>query len=113
MIRPFRNALAILGVLCFACYAASAANPNVVFIGDYMTSNWPAPTGSNWTNLGVSTPDSYTSDGNSGYWAQNISQAINLHPGIIHIMLGAEDAALADDGTVPYVNSVFVSNIEI
>jgi hypothetical protein len=114
MIRPFRIALAILGTLFSACNLASAANPpKVVFIGDYITANWPVPANSNWVNMGVN-QISYccVSSGSSGYWIDNLQQVINQHPDVVHIMVGAEDAAFADDGTLPLVNSIFVLNIE-
>jgi hypothetical protein len=54
MTRPFGTALAILGTLFSAYHSAHAANPpKVVFIGDYMTANWPFPAGANRVNLGV------------------------------------------------------------
>jgi hypothetical protein len=111
----FNSTRIALAILCFLTTAsAHAANPpKVVFIGDYVTAQWPVPAGATWVNLGVNTPDSYTNDGSSGDWAENFqSQVVPLHPDIVHIMVGAEDAALEDDGTLPLVNSLFVQNLQ-
>jgi hypothetical protein len=114
MTKPFRIAPAILCAISASCLSALAANPpKVVFIGDYITAQWPVPVVENWVNLGVNAPDSYTTRGDSGDWAQNFqAQVVPLHPDIVHIMVGAEDAALEDDGTLPLVNSIFVQNVE-
>jgi hypothetical protein len=103
-----------LGALCaFSAASASAANPpKVVFIGDYITANWTYPTNPSWTNLGVTTPDSYSNDGNSSEWAANFQTVLNLHPDIVHILVGAEDAALEDDGSYQIIGSVFAQNIQ-
>jgi GDSL-like Lipase/Acylhydrolase family len=111
MTKLYRIALAVL--CAFSAASVSAANPpKVVFIGDYLTANWTYPANPNWFNLGVDTPDILTNDGNSGEWAQNFQTVLNLHPDIVHIMVGAEDAALEDDGTIPVVGSVFAQNIQ-
>jgi hypothetical protein len=36
---------------------------------------------------------------------------VNLHPAIVHILVGANDAGVEDDGTTPYVVSIFTNNI--
>ena len=111
MTKLYRIALAVL--CAFSAASVSAANPpKVVFIGDYLTANWTYPANPNWFNLGVDTPDILTNDGNSGQWVQNFQTVLNLHPDIVHIMVGAEDAALEDDGTIPVVGSVFAQNIQ-
>jgi hypothetical protein len=111
MTKVSRITLVILCVLCAA--SAFAANPpKVVFIGDYLTANWTYPTNPNWTNLGVATPDSYSNDGNSGEWASNFQTVLNLHPDIVHILVGAEDAALEDDGSIQIIDSIFAQDIQ-
>jgi len=113
MVKPYRIALAILCALSAAYHSASAANPpKVVFIGDYLTANWPLPANSNWTNLGYPTPDTFQASGSSSYWLSNFQSIIDLHPDIVHILVGAEDAAIVDDGVRPIFGSIFANNIE-
>jgi lysophospholipase L1-like esterase len=114
MIKSFGIGFAILCSISASCLSASAANPpKVVFIGDYITAQWPLPAAENWVNLGVNAPDSYGTRGDSGDWAQNFqAQVVPVKPNIVHIMVGAEDAALEDDGTIPLINSLFVQNIQ-
>jgi lysophospholipase L1-like esterase len=113
MVKPYRIALAIMCALSAAYHSASAANPpKVVFIGDYLTANWPLPANSNWTNLGYPTPDTFQASGSSSYWLSNFQSVIDLHPDIVHILVGAEDAAIVDDGVRPIFGSIFANNIE-
>jgi hypothetical protein len=63
----------------------AVTNPKIVFVGDQVTANWPlSQTNPNWINLGQ-----------PGALAINVDAsfqtAINLHPSIIHILVGLED----------------------
>lgn len=112
MFNPLRTAIAVLGLIAASMPAVAANPPKVVFIGDYITANWPLPN-SSWINLGVSQPSfCCATSGSSIYWIENFQQVIDLHPDIVHIMTGGFDAGLAGDGTLPIINSVFVQNIE-
>jgi Bacterial Ig-like domain (group 2) len=63
----------------------AAANPTIVFVGDQVTSNWPLrQTNSNWINQGQPNAFSVTV-------AADFQTAINLHPNIIHILVGFVD----------------------
>ena len=116
MTKPFRIALAVLGVLSAAYHSAPAATPappKVVFIGDYLTAGWTSgfAANPNWINQAYPTPDSYSGGRSADLLAQFQSDVVNLHPAIVHIMVGAVDAALEDDGTTPIVTTVFANNI--
>jgi lysophospholipase L1-like esterase len=112
MYKFAKFAVSALGILSL-CVPASAANPpHVFFIGDYITANWTFPTGATWANAGYPTPDTFQSYGSSTYWAQNFSEVLNAHPDIVHIMVGAEDAATASDGTKVVMGTIFAANIE-
>lgn len=63
--------------------------PTVVFIGDETTSQWPMPT-SNWINKGV--PGNTTAQ----MLARFQTDVIDLHPDVVHILGGANDAKDGD-----------------
>jgi hypothetical protein len=73
----------------------AATQPKIVFIGDQVTANWPlTQTNPNWINQGVP-------GARSGNVAAALQTAINLHPTVIHIMVGAEDSSFGDMGMEP------------
>jgi hypothetical protein len=92
--------LAVLtSALLFAFASASAATAppaqKVVFVGDQVTSNWPlSQTNPNWINQGIPGAE-------SGNVAAAFQTAINLHPTVIHIMVGAVDSSFGDMGMEP------------
>jgi len=116
MAKPFGIALAILGVLFSAVDADAAATkapPKVVFIGDYLTAGWTSgfAANPNWINEGTTAGGGLAGQTSDDVVARFQSDVVNLHPAIVHILIGANDAAGADDGTVQLVNSVFINNI--
>jgi hypothetical protein len=63
----------------------AATSPTIVFVGDEVTANWPlTQTNPNWINQGQ--PGAA-----SGTVAASFQTAINLHPSIIHILVGLVD----------------------
>jgi hypothetical protein len=60
--------------------------PTVVFIGDETTSNWPMDGHPNWINRGV--PGNTTAQ----MLARFQTDVIDLHPDVVHIMGGGNDA---------------------
>jgi hypothetical protein len=50
--------------------------------------------------------------GTSESIAQRFQAAINLHPNIIHIMVGSDDADSDDAASVPYVFPDFLGALE-
>jgi hypothetical protein len=114
MSKHFRIALAIL--CSFVAASAHAANPpKVVFIGDYFTGQWTSfSTGSNWMNIANTTPGELGQDSGRSYdWSGKFAASVvSLHPDIVHIMVGAEDTAFADDGTRPLIGSLYAQAIE-
>jgi acyl-CoA thioesterase I len=100
------------------------AQPKVVFIGDQFTYAWgTAPSfaaNSTWINQGWDSPVSTycflsCSAGTSGgTLARFQADVIDLHPAIVHIMVGVDDIANDDDETqaVGYVYPNFLVNLE-
>jgi GDSL-like Lipase/Acylhydrolase family len=92
-------------LLPVAAHAAPPA-PTVVFIGDQFTYSWgnsPGAFPSNWINKGWAGP--YGLDcplkcdlGTSGATMERFkADVIALHPAIVHILVGADDADIDDD----------------
>ncbi len=118
--------VALLAMLLSAFVYASAATaqPKVVFIGDQFTYMWgttPSFTANpNWINQGWDSPVStycflFCSAGTSGgTLARFQTDVIDLHPAIVHIMVGVDDLANDDDATqaIGGVNPGLLSNLE-
>jgi hypothetical protein len=119
MLKP----ILLAGALLVPAIANAAATPpKVVFIGDQFTYGWGTTPGafpSNWVNQGwVNTspnPDCYMNceGGTSESTAQRFqADVINLHPNIVHIMVGSDDADSDDAPSVPYVYPNFLNALE-
>jgi hypothetical protein len=99
--------LALLSFLSVAAFAATAAPPKVVFIGDQFTYAWgttpPFAANTNWINQGWDSPVSTycflsCQAGTSGGTAARFqADVISLHPAIVHIMVGVDDFDFDDD----------------
>jgi ABC-type sugar transport system substrate-binding protein len=75
----------LLTVAANAATAKAATSPTIVFVGDQVTANWPlTQTSPNWINQGQVGAFSATV-------AASFQTAINLHPNIIHILVGLVD----------------------
>jgi hypothetical protein len=123
MTRFCKSAALALWFSAFISAYAASTPPKVVFIGDQFTYNWGTTPGafpSNWINKGWNKA-AYTSDpncfvtcegGTSGSTAERFqTDVINLHPDIVHIMVGADDADANDDASVPYIYPGFLSSV--
>jgi hypothetical protein len=68
----------------------TAKLPKVVFIGDDTTANWPMGDHPNWINRGVA------GDTTDQMLARFQTDVIDLHPDVVHILAGTEDAIQED-----------------
>jgi hypothetical protein len=84
--------------------------PKVVFIGDTHTAVWPFPAGSNWIKEGV-TGIMQGGLSSGGALAEFQSAVVSQHPTIVHIMVGANDAMIADDALYGGTTPVYMANI--
>jgi Bacterial Ig-like domain (group 2) len=117
MTQRYKVTLALLGALLsvFGSSTATAAAPppKVVFLGDYLTYNWTSgfAANKNWINEsrpGMNYPGELSADAAARFQAD----VVNLHPAIVHILVGAVDAAIADDESAPIVVANFIANIK-
>jgi hypothetical protein len=102
----------VLSVFASPIAAAAEKPPKVVFLGDYLTYNWTSgfAANQNWINEslpGMNYPGQTSSDAAARFQAD----VVNLHPAIVHILVGSVDAAISDDATGPTVVANFIANI--
>jgi hypothetical protein len=85
--------------------AATTAPPKVVFYGDYITYEWASAFAANpnWINQGEPTP---------GGAVEPFSEVVNLHPAIVHIMVGAYAAYFVSDESALFDFQNFISNLD-
>jgi hypothetical protein len=82
---------------CLSAPAATPASPKVVFLGDQTTTNWTAAFAANpnWINKGETTTTGYAAE-EDGTMDAGLARfqldVVSLHPAIVHIMFGADDA---------------------
>lgn len=108
----YKATIATLFLFLSALVPAIAATtpPKVVFLGDWVTYYWSSgfAANPNWINQGI-----------QGVYAGNSSAAlaafqadvVSLHPAIVHIMLGADDASTATDEGYQQAVPNFLNNI--
>jgi lysophospholipase L1-like esterase len=91
-------------------YARLQRAPKVVFIGDYITYEWASAFAANpnWINQGDPVPFS----GSGSALARFQSDVVSLHPAVVHIMVGAFDAAFVSDESALFVFQGFLSNLD-
>jgi acyl-CoA thioesterase-1 len=125
MTKHYKLKVALLATVLSAFFSASAATapPKVVFIGDQFTYMWgatpPFAANPNWINQGWDSPVSTycflsCSGGTSGgTLARFQTDVIDLHPAIVHIMVGVDDLANDDDATqaIGGVNPGLLTNL--
>jgi hypothetical protein len=109
MTRHYKLTAAFLALFLSAFFSASAATsaPRVVFIGDQITYGWTSAfaANANWINQGVPVVG-YPSAGDSGSTLQRFqADVIDLHPAIVHIMIGSADADEAHDANLEILRS--------
>jgi GDSL-like Lipase/Acylhydrolase family len=86
----------------------------VVFIGDWVTYYWNSAFLSNptWINQGAM-GYTYGSEGtSSAVLARFQADVVNLHPAIVHIMLGAVEANTDDDAVFQTTMPTFLANLD-
>ena len=95
----FAKSLFLSTTLLVVSAASAATPPKVVFYGDQVTVNWPLPAG--YINKGVpgynTGPGSTTAFDSGDAAAAFQSDVVSLHPTIVHIMVGQNDASEAHD----------------
>lgn len=97
-----------LSLSAFSSSHAATTAPKVVFIGDPITYGWTNAFTANptWINKGASTWENGSS---AAILSQFQTDVVNLHPAIVHIMIGAEDAGAAHDATFPAYTANFLT----
>jgi hypothetical protein len=112
------NAIEILTILILTALTASAqTKPKVVFIGDNVTFNWSSAfaANKNWINEGFGSPlicvPCYGGTSTS-ILHRFRTDVIDLHPAIVHIMVGLDDADLAHDATWRIFDPNFLTAID-
>jgi lysophospholipase L1-like esterase len=95
------NGIRIITLLLATLTASAQSKPKVVFIGDQFTFNWSSAFAANpnWINQGWAGSlyidncyPYYCAGGMSGAALQQLKTGvINLHPAIVHIMVGSDD----------------------
>jgi hypothetical protein len=109
--KPQLSALVTLFALSLSAFSSSHAAttaPKVVFIGDPVTFGWTNAFTANptWINKGAST----NANGSSAAVLSRFqTDVVDLHPAIVHIMIGAVDAGAVDDATWPAYTANFLT----
>jgi hypothetical protein len=90
--------------------------PKVVFIGDDLTLNWTSgfAANPNWINKGVPAPPYlylYWPGSSAGILARFQTDVVDLHPNLVHIMMGTVDEDNNDDANYQYTSPDFLSNL--
>ena len=103
------SALALILSAVSSSHAATTA-PKVVFIGDSATYKWASAFAgnSNWVNEGATTSENGTA---AGVLARFQADVVNLHPAVVHIMIGSEDAGEAHDATYASYTANFLTSL--
>jgi GDSL-like Lipase/Acylhydrolase family len=114
-------AFSALFLSAFLCASAANTSPKVVFIGDQFTYGWTSAFAANpnWINQGWQNTNvlpgcaDLCEGGTSGATlARFQADVINLHPAIVHIMVGVDDADVDDDESYPYAYGSFLTSLE-
>jgi hypothetical protein len=121
MIKQSKLTLATLALLlsAFAAHAQLTPNyrrvvppanaPKVLFVGDYITYNWASAFAANpnWINLGSATPNNFGPS-----LASFQSDVVNLHPAIVHIMVGAYAGYFVSDESALFDFQDFINTLD-
>jgi lysophospholipase L1-like esterase len=109
----YKVTIATLFLFLSALVPATAATtpPKVVFIGDWVTYYWASgfAANPNWVNQGIS--GVYTGNSSEALAAFQ-ADVVSLHPAIVHIMLGADDATTTTDEGFPLAIPNFLNNLD-
>jgi lysophospholipase L1-like esterase len=106
----------LLALLSSAFFSASAATsaPRVVFIGDWVTYSWDGAFAANpnWINQGTPWQGLLGNGNSADTLARFQADVVNLHPAMVHIMIGSSDADEDDDAMYRLTFSNFLSNLD-
>jgi hypothetical protein len=109
----YKVTIATLFLLLSALVPATAATtpPKVVFLGDWVTYYWTSgfAANPNWINKGISGAYAGIS---SEVLAAFQADVVSLHPAIVHIMVGADDATTTTDEGFPLAIPNFLNNLD-
>jgi hypothetical protein len=97
-----------------AAHAATTTAPKVVFIGDFITYDWSSgfAANPNWINQGGGPSTSTFGNGSSSQvLARFQSDVVDLHPAIVHIMIGEGDADATDDASFQLASPYFLTKL--
>jgi lysophospholipase L1-like esterase len=116
MTKHCQRSLAFMALFLSAFFSAFAATtaPRVVFLGDQITYGWTSAfaANKNWINQGVPVVG-YPSAGDSASTLQRFrADVIDLHPAIVHIMIGSADAEEAHDATWRFFGPEFLTALD-
>jgi lysophospholipase L1-like esterase len=116
MNRKYKVTVILLALLSSAFFSASAATPapRVVFIGDWVTYSWDGAFAANpnWVNQGTPGQGLLGNGNSADTLARFQADVVNLHPAIVHIMIGSSDADENDDATYRLTFLNFLSNLD-
>lgn len=99
-LRPILSCVLLAGFTSAAVSAPTTATPpNVVFIGDEITFFWSSgfAANPNWINEGLPGFGLLGGQTSATVLARFQSDVVSLHPDVVHILVGANDAADAHD----------------
>jgi lysophospholipase L1-like esterase len=116
MTRHHKAKLALFALLLSVFASANAATtpPKVVFIGDWVTDSWTSAFAANpnWINEGTPGIGLLGQGSSSATLARFQADVVNLHPAIVHIMIGSSDADEDDDASFQLTLPYFLNNLD-
>jgi hypothetical protein len=114
MTKHYKVALVCLLLSVFNSAIAATTPPKVVFIGDWVTYAWVGAFAahSNWINKGTPGVGLLGKGDSSGTLARFQSDVVNLHPAIVHIMIGSSDADEDHDANFQLTLPYFLTNLD-
>ena len=114
MPKHYKAILACLLLSAFASTSAATTPPKIVFIGDWVTYSWTGAFGANKNWIDEGTPGvGLAGKGDSGgTLARFQSDVVNLHPAMVHIMIGSSDADEDHDANFQLTLPYFLANLE-
>jgi lysophospholipase L1-like esterase len=116
MNRHYKVTVVLLALLSTAFFSASASTPapRVVFIGDWVTYSWDGAFAANpnWINQGTPGQGLLGNGNSADTLARFQADVVDLHPAIVHIMIGSSDADEDDDAMYRLTFANFRSNLD-
>ncbi len=114
MTKHYKAILACLLLSAFTSATAATNPPKVVFIGDWVTYGWTGAftANKNWINEGTPGAGLAGKGDSGGTLARFQSDVVNLHPAIVHIMLGSSDADEDHDANFQLTLPSFLTNLD-